>query len=369
MVDLLTLFRWRCKDRRYLIRESGSSRTPARWASSSCLWYRNFSLLPSQLECVLTYCDSPILLPNNNGANYNFSWDGELLTELGETIFYPCRNNFRVENDTTSKEEAATGVDIVCGSDGEYVYPGTWPQCATTVTCPDPGNSQEVDRTYKSGADLEYWSMLQFVCQDPRKWIKTDETTSVLSAVLETRCHWRKTYPLDGTNLVCEIHHCRHPHDDPGKHEAPPVENKINLVERNDWDVAFGSSVIYRCASNTHIENEEVDPTQTEISVSCVDQVGEYNTPVKAGGVWPNCTETVLCGQPPPPPVNGTREWISPGQELQESYNTEVTYYCQDGSQFDTDGDGEGDEVSLTIRKNQTEYHKVERLFLCKNPL
>ena len=342
--------RWKCKDRRYLIREVGSSKSAAS-LSSSCLWYRNYSVLPSQLECVLTYCDEPVLTPNMNGRNYNFTWDGNLLTRLGRTIFYPCKDDFRLENDTTRKEEAAEGAEIVCGADGEYIYPDPWPQCSSSVTCGDPGESEEVERNYKSGSDLGYWSELRYVCRDSRKWIKTEEPGSSLSAVLETRCHWRKSYPLDGSNLVCDVHHCRHPHNDPGSHQPPAAANKISLVERTDWDVAFESDIVYKCQQGTYIENDEVDPTQTEISVTCLTGLGEYNTPVRTGGLWPNCTDTVRCGQPPQPPLNGSREWISPATELEETYDTKVTYHCQDGSQFDTDGDGLGDQISITIRK------------------
>ena len=315
-----------------------------------CLWYRNYSLVPADLECVLAYCDNPVSLPNSNGAKYNFTWDGALLTNLSQTIFYPCQDDHRLEGDTTSKSQAEGGLSVECGEEGEYLYPPTWPQCSSTVVCQDPGNTDLVLRTYKSGADLAYWSVLRYVCQDPRQWIKTAEASSSLSAALETRCEWRRTFPLDGSSLVCQIHHCRHPHDEPGSHQPPPADHQLSLVEREDWDVGFSEEISYRCHPNTHIESEEIDPSQTSVSVSCLAGVGEFNTPVRQGASWPNCTETVVCGQPPLPPVNGSRVWLSPGSELQETYNTNITYSCQDGSQFDTDGDGAGDSLSVTIR-------------------
>ena len=315
-----------------------------------CLWYRNYSLVPADLECVLAYCDNPVSLPNSNGAKYNFTWDGALLTNLSQTIFYPCQDDHRLEGDTSSKSQAEGGLSVECGEEGEYLYPPTWPQCSSTVVCQDPGNTDLVLRTYKSGADLAYWSVLRYVCQDPRQWIKTAEASSSLSAALETRCEWRRTFPLDGTSLVCQIHHCRHPHDEPGSHQPPPADHQLSLVEREDWDVGFSEEISYRCHPNTHIESEEIDPSQTSVSVSCLAGVGEFNTPVRRGASWPNCTETVVCGQPPLPPVNGSRVWLSPGSELQETYNTNITYSCQDGSQFDTDGDGAGDSLSVTIR-------------------
>ena len=313
------------------------------------MWYRNYSLVPADLECVLAYCDNPVSLPNSNGANYNFTWDGALLTNLSHTIFYPCLDNHRLENDTISKYDADAGVSVVCGVEGEYLYPSSWPQCSPSVTCQDPGNSSHVLRTYQSGSGLAYWSVLRYVCEDPRKWIKAAESSS-LTAALETRCEWRKTFPLDGSSLVCTIHHCRHPHDEPGNHQPPPPENKISLVERNNWDVGFGENILYRCDSNTFIESEEIDPGQTELAVACLVDVGEYDTPVRQGNSWPNCTETVLCGPPPLPPVNGSRAWLPPSTEPGETYNTTITYSCQAGSQFDRDGDGAGDSLSLTIR-------------------
>ena len=72
-------------------------------------------------------------------------------------------------------------------------------------------------------------------------------------------------------------------------------------------------------------ENAELDPTQHRLEVGCLDTVGEYNTPVRQGDPWPNCTQTgehlviifcfiintaVLCGAPPEPTVNGSRVWI-----------------------------------------------------------
>ena len=39
-------------------------------------------------------------------------------------------------------------------------------------------------------------------------------------------------------------------------------------------------------------ENAELDPTQYMIEVGCLDTVGEYNTPVRQGDTWPNCTQT-----------------------------------------------------------------------------
>ena len=73
-------------------------------------------------------------------------------------------------------------------------------------------------------------------------------------------------------------------------------------MEEANWDMAFGDHVRYECEDGTWIENEEIDPTKDFIDVECLADVGEYNTPVRQGNSWPNCTETVVCGVPPAPP-------------------------------------------------------------------
>ena len=123
-------------------------------------------------------------------------------------------------------------------------------------------------RTYNSGSGFAYWSQFKYVCDDPREFIKlSSEPDTSLLAQKYSRCMWRKAYEVNGKDLVCIIHHCQHPHNDPGKHDPPPSENQINLVQRNNWHIAFGSSITYRCATNTYIENDESDPTQTQIQV------------------------------------------------------------------------------------------------------
>ena len=318
--------------------------------------------MPSQLECVLWYCDNPVTDTPNNNHNYAFTWNTISLTRLNSPLRYPCKAGHWVESDVDWRSQAPDGTDVMCGQDGYYSYPTTWPQCSSTVTCADPGNSLEVTRTLEEGDELQYNSLLRYTCDDNRKWIKLLGTAS-LSPQLETRCQWRKTYPLDGSKLVCEIHHCRHPHNDPGSHSPPGAEYDLTLVDRTNWTVPFGTEIVYECAANTFIENQETTPTQTSLSVECLSGVGEYDTPVRTGGSWPNCTRTVLCGPPPPLPVNVTREWLPPASDLQETYDTFVTYTCPPGSKFDVDDDGVGDDESVTLRcewnKQWAPYHSA----------
>ena len=89
---------------------------------------------------------------------------------------------------------------------------------------------------------------------------------------------------MDGTDLVCVIHHCQHPHDDPGKHDPPPPENQITLVNKNNWHVSFGSTITYQCDPNTFIENDEDHPTQTEIQVSDIHTVKSFQSMMRKKG-------------------------------------------------------------------------------------
>ena len=43
--------------RRYLIQRIGDDTTRGETIENECLWYSNYTFLPSDLECILTYCD------------------------------------------------------------------------------------------------------------------------------------------------------------------------------------------------------------------------------------------------------------------------------------------------------------------------
>ena len=84
--------------------------------------------------------------------------------------------------------------------------------------CPDPGNSSGVMRQYSSSTvQLEYGSRLEYRCEDRRNWLRlTSQTDSQLAESKVTTCHWRGRYDMDATQLECVLHHCRHPHNEPG---------------------------------------------------------------------------------------------------------------------------------------------------------
>jgi hypothetical protein len=125
-------------------------------------------LIPSDLECVLTYCANATLDPNIDGHNYDFNpnntyWyaSNSNRAPLGWYLWYPCKTGYSIENNTMYKESASTGFNVYCGKQGVFLYPNPWPQCSDTVACPDPGNRTDVARILLSGELNMYNSVLR----------------------------------------------------------------------------------------------------------------------------------------------------------------------------------------------------------------
>ena len=177
---------WKCKDDRYVLRGANSNNWGEDTVWAWCQWYSNYSYSPSNLECVLRYCNNPTNETNTDVLNYNFQWNG-WRTLLGNSLNYYCKSSHRVEEDVDFKTGASMRTVIECGRDGEYIYPDPWPKCSETVECTDPGNSSEVTRTLQSGDNLMYLSILEYTCDDPRKWIRSIGTTPLSSSVT-TKC-------------------------------------------------------------------------------------------------------------------------------------------------------------------------------------
>ena len=197
-------------------------------------------------------------------------------------------------------------------------------------------------------------------------------------------CQWDETYDLLPKDLECVLSFCGHPHDYAyGSHDPPPSANDLELITPsgymsnpygvnlsylsylwnvNNWRLNFGSKIKYRCTGTKHFELPEPmesDPTWDELEVECLN-TGVYNTPILESKVWPNCTETVACGQPLPHPVdgrvNGTNghdgsiAWLHGVSMNTETYNTTVQFSCAEGSKFDTNNDGSGDTLTIETR-------------------
>ena len=187
---------------------------------------------------------------------------------------------------------------------------------------------------------------MSWVCKDKRYLVRPRSSSLPPTDREDGECQWDKTYSVTPSSLSCVLTYCRHPHDEPGSHQPPPADHHLSLLPLSNWSVPLGETVTYQCEdSGQYFESDLPDPRDSSLTVTCLAESGEYNTPVVGGGSWPNCTSTVLCDDPPSAPLNGSSSW-----EGERSYNSSVSYLCQDGSQFDTDGDGTGDTVSVSVR-------------------
>ena len=286
---------------------------------ATCSWNKTFNVNPSDIVCVLTYCANGTDFPINNINNFKSvgikgagrlydTVNGEVI-ELGGRLKYNCKDNYKLQNDTNTKSQADNHILVSC-LNGLFIYPDPWPQCVETIQCKDPGSKAELVRREKKLTNHTYLAELEYSCLEQRSYIKVGGSSDAFAPSIVSTCEWRQIYDVDVNTLICKIDHCGHPHSGSGSHPAPPPEYNISLVETNPTrnnHVLFGDKVMYKCDANTFFENEEIDPTKTNITVECQIDTGIYLIP----DAWPNCTETVTCGLPPSPPAGGSIIWIN----------------------------------------------------------
>ena len=54
--------RWRCKDPKHLIQKRGAPESRNETIDSECLWTSNYTISPSDLECIISFCvDEPVI--------------------------------------------------------------------------------------------------------------------------------------------------------------------------------------------------------------------------------------------------------------------------------------------------------------------
>ena len=98
---------------------------------------------PHQLECKVQYCSNPITTVNNNGHNFDFTWNNQL-TNIGNYITYPCKSGMAFESRTAQcKWDSPSSIKVYCGKNGEYKYPYPWPQCSDITYCGHPPQPTE----------------------------------------------------------------------------------------------------------------------------------------------------------------------------------------------------------------------------------
>ena len=73
--------------------------------------------------------------------------------DIYEIYFSPC---YTTKFQMSSK--------ALCEDTGEFSYP-TWPDCTSTITCPDPGTSDEMNRTQHAGSEHNYLDKQKYVCK------------------------------------------------------------------------------------------------------------------------------------------------------------------------------------------------------------
>ena len=83
-----------------MIHEIGSADEPAETIDAVCEWSKNYTVVPDNLECIPLFCDNATEAPSNDGRNYKFVWDGELVP-VNNVIKYQCQAAMKIENDTT----------------------------------------------------------------------------------------------------------------------------------------------------------------------------------------------------------------------------------------------------------------------------
>lgn len=316
--NFLYLIRWACRDKRYQTKIRGSNDNLTNTISAKCDWYTNFNVTPADIECELAFCvngsdfNSSInykyVKINDGDSNYNVTAKQRI--GLGQYLSYICKDGFYLQNNTDLKTEAERAVKVYC-EDGLFHYPDPWPECVDNIQCADPGTSDELIRTDKTLSNFDYESKYEYKCKDLRRFVKIQDSYDLPVPHIVSNCKWRKFYDVNITQLECIIHHCGHPNVGDGSHPHPPTNNYINLINTNletnftSSYVSFGTDVMYKCASSYFIENLEIDPTKTNITVKCLTS-GTYEIPT----VWPNCTKTVSCGPPPAKPDGGRITWL-----------------------------------------------------------
>ena len=242
-------------------------------------------MLPSELECILTYCDNATHIPNENGANYNFSWDGELIP-LYTDLAYPCKAGMRLENSTHYKGQASNMSVVSCGGDGEMKYPAEWPQCSADIECGDPpSNTEGGSRLWVVGEewDSNYRATIAYRCFNGSKF---DTSGNGLGDTLEIAisCRWNKLWDPWPVLPPCYITDCVDPY--------PVPEDTFLEVVRTSW-TPVNTSKQYRCQGmredGSHTRFWESNRSRSIFDMFCKPDGFFHFENIREN--WPTCVE------------------------------------------------------------------------------
>lgn len=286
-----------------------STMNATNFLEANCQWDKTYTMIPSQLECMITYCDNPSLEPNTNGLNYNFIWDQQLVP-INSKLVYPCKDQYRHEGDVAMKNDATNEMEVVCGVDGEFIYP-TWLPCYDMLSCdkpPDPPSNGSRSWIYPALIFQEFYDTnIRYFCEDGSQFdVNGDQIGD--SIFIEIRCQWNKQWLPYPTLPSCIITHCVKPF---------PIPPKTNLIElTSDW-TPINDYKHYECKNrinSVHTMFWETDRSKSTFKLFC-----------KPDGMfiwenWPTCLEDINC--PTPPLVPSASDYTSESDDGSVTINS-----------------------------------------------
>ena len=101
---------WACRDSRYYIRHTTSNSASADPTfPATCLWSQNYSLVPSNFQCLLQHCSSPLegessypQPPPTNQLRLDLTAEvNDSRVPLGANISYTCAPGTYIESNET----------------------------------------------------------------------------------------------------------------------------------------------------------------------------------------------------------------------------------------------------------------------------
>ena len=248
-----------------MIKRIEDTSPPEETLTTTCLWYKNYTVLPSELECVLTYCDNATEIPNENGANYNFIWDGNVIP-LNSDVDYPCKDGMKIENATYYRWHASNMSVVHCASDGELKYPAEWPQCSEDIQCGEPpvetdgGSRQWI--VGNENAD-DYDTTVAYRCVNGSEFDTTGDSAGE-SVEIEISCRWNKAWDPWPVLPPCYITDCVDPF---------PIPDDAFLEEITSNWTRVNTSKEYRCKGmledGQHTRFWESDRSISTFSLFC----------------------------------------------------------------------------------------------------
>ena len=305
---------------------------------NKCLWKKKWSPWPVLPLCKITHCLEPIT-PEQT-LNFNFTW-GKDMVAVGYNVTYSCQTDMVFEANTTLKSESISIINATCNPDGTYSYPTIWPQCSATISCGIPPlapvngskiwiNGTEPNDIYDTG--------ILYKCVNGSKFDTNGDGIGDSDNVT-VDCQWRKAWSPWPILPKCIVTHCVDPFPIPGDSDLEEVNTGWVPIKTLKWYQCKG-----KLQNGTNTKFFESDRSLTSFSMLCLSNGSFKFDNLRQN--WPTCLSTVHCGQPPNATENGVRTWIN-GIEFKETYGTKVSYQCVKGSQFDTNGDGKGNSLSI----------------------